>query len=211
MTPIRVILVDDHKHVHDAVQVALDQAEDIDLVAQGGTGEEAVILCQQYRPDVALLDIVMPGMDGLTALRRLKQTCPDVKILVLSSFQDDDSVRAMLREGAHGYTLKHSLATNLATAIRATYQGSTVLDAEVSHLLLQSAADTPIRLTDFGLTERELEVLRLMANGMNNNEVAEQLVISRSTVKFHITNIIEKMGVGTRAEAIVLAAKNNLV
>lgn len=208
MTPIRVILVDDHKHVHDAVQVALDQAEDIDLVAQGSTGEEAVILCQQYQPDVLLLDVVMPGMDGLTALRRLRQICPDVRILVLSSFQDDDSVRTMLREGAHGYTLKHSLATNLATAIRATHQGSTVLDAQVSQLLLGSSHPGQ---TDFGLTERELEVLRLMANGMTNNEVAEQLVISRSTVKFHITNIIEKMGIGTRAEAIVLAAKNGLV
>lgn len=208
--PIRVILIDDHKHIHDAVALALTQADDIHLVAQGSTGDEAMILCHQHQPDIVLMDVVMPGMDGVKATKRLKSEFPDVKILVLSSFQDDDTVHAMMREGASGYTLKHSLATNLINAIRATFMGSVVLDSEVSQGLLQPTP-APSSNTSFDLTERELEVLRLMATGLTNNEIAVKLFISRSTVKFHITNIEEKMGVTTRAEAIVLAAKNNLV
>lgn len=208
--PIRVILIDDHKHIHDAVALALTQADDIHLAAQGSTGDEAVILCRQHQPDIVLMDVVMPGMDGVTATKRLKSEFPNVKILVLSSFQDDDTVHAMMREGASGYTLKHSLAANLVNAIRATHMGSVVIDSEVSQGLLQPPSP-PAAGNSFDLTERELEVLRLMAHGLTNNEIAVKLFISRSTVKFHITNIEEKMGVTTRAEAIVLAAKNNLV
>jgi NarL family two-component system response regulator LiaR len=209
MSAIRVILIDDQSQVHFAVASVFDANEDLVLVAQASSGEEGIDLIADYQPDVVLMDVVMPGMSGIEATRIVHDTYPDVRILVLSSFQDDESVYAMLENGAAGYVLKGSITSDLANTIRAVHHGHAVFSQEVSQVLLQGseagAGD------DFGLTERELDVLVLMAQGLNNNEIAGELVISRSTVKFHIANVLEKMEVATRAEAIVLAAKNRLV
>ena len=151
----------------------------------------------------------MPIMDGLEATQKIRQDDPKIKILALSSFQDDASVHGMLERGAVGYILKSVLARDLVNIIRMIHAGNTVLSSAVAQVALQQAK--PKQNRDFGLTQRELEILRLMAKGQNNDAIAHQLVISRSTVKFHITNVVEKMGVKTRAEAIVLAARNNLI
>lgn len=207
---IRVLLADDQLRVHEAVILALRGADDIVLVGQAADGDEAVILCGQLLPDLVLMDVLMPGIGGIEATRRIRQRQPEVNILVLSAMQDDTTVRAMLEAGAVGYVLKDSLARDLAATIRATHAGNAVFSQRITDRLLQNSQPAPIS-QGFGLTERELEVLKLMAEGLNNGELAARLHISQSTVKFHITNILDKMGVATRPEAIVLAAKNNLV
>jgi len=205
--PIRVVLVDDHAQMHHIVRTILAATSDIRLVGQGANGQEAITLCEQFHPDIVLMDVVMPVMDGIEATGILKDRFPELKILVLSSFQDHESVYAMLRNGAVGYITKSSLAQDLAETIRTTFQGKMVFSSEVgAHLV------TPPQPTvDFHLTDRELEVLLLLAEGLTNQQSALKLSISQSTLKFHMTNIYQKLGVQTRSEALVLAAKNNLI
>jgi NarL family two-component system response regulator LiaR len=148
----------------------------------------------------------MSGMDGVTATRIIHEQFPTIRILVISSFQDHESVHEMLRNGASGYVTKGALASDLISAIRATHDGQAVFSPGVAAQLLN-----PVPAQQFNLTDRELEVLGLMAEGLNNGQIAQALTISRSTVKFHVSNIVHKMGVETRTEALVLAAKNNLV
>lgn len=207
--PIRVMLVDDHAHIHKIVSSLLAPVDDIVLVAQCSNGKEALMVCAGARPDIILMDVIMPIMDGIEATQRLRQEFPEIKILVLSAFQDDDSVHAMLARGAVGYILKTSLVQDLVNTIRTIYAGNTVLAAEVARMLL--GLPQPEAAHNFKLTARELEILRAMAEGLNNGEIAARFFISQSTVKFHIANLLQKMGVDTRSEAIVLAAKNNLV
>ena len=204
--PIRVVLVDDHAQIHGLVQSILGAAPDINLVGQGANGQDAVALCEQYLPDMVLMDVIMPVMDGIKATGILHERFPEIKILVLSSFQDHESVYAMLRNGAVGYLTKSSITQDLVETIRATYQGKMVFSSEVGALL-----SSPQPAVDFQLTDRELEVLVLLAEGLTNQQSAQKLSISQSTLKFHMTNIYQKLGVQTRSEALVLAAKNNLI
>jgi NarL family two-component system response regulator LiaR len=205
--PIRVVMVDDHSQMHKIVQATLAETSDIKLVGQGANGQEGIALCEQYKPDIALMDVVMPVMDGIEATKVLHDRLPEIKILVLSSFQDHESVYAMLRNGAAGYLTKSSLAQDLAETIRATFHGKMVFSSEVGVHLLSPAQPA----VDFHLTDRELEVLVLLAEGLTNQQTALKLSISQSTLKFHMTNIYQKLGVQTRSEALVLAAKNNLI
>ena len=205
--PIRVVLVDDHLQIHRIVQVILGATHDIKLVGQGANGQEGIALCEQYQPDIALMDVVMPVLDGIDATKVLHERLPTIKVLVLSSFQDHESVYAMLRNGAVGYLTKGSLAEDLAETIRATFQGKMVFSSEIgAHLI-----SPPQPSVNFHLTDRELEVLVLLAEGFTNQQSAQKLSISQSTLKFHMVNIFEKLGVQTRSEALVLAAKNNLI
>ena len=204
---IRVVLIDDHTQIHRTVDVLLRSVVDIKLVAQGANGKDALYLCEQYQPDVVLMDVIMPIMDGIQATKILSERFPAIKVLVLSSFQDHESVYSMLRNGAVGYLTKSTLSKDLVETIRATYQGKMVFSSEVGAHLVSK----PLPTIDFHLTDRELEVLVLMAEGLNMPEMAEKLVISPATVKFHINNICKKLGVRTRSEALVLAAKHNLV
>lgn len=205
--PIRVVLIDDHSQIHRIVQTILGAAPDIKLVGQGANGQEGVTLCEQYQPDIALMDVVMPIMDGIEATKVLHEHLPDIKVLVLSSFHDHESVYAMLRNGAVGYLTKSSLAEDLADTIRTTYQDKMVFSREVGARFFS----TPQPVVDFHLTDRELEVLVLLAEGLTNQQSALKLSISQSTLKFHMNNIYRKLGVQTRSEALVLAAKNNLI
>jgi len=205
--PIRVVLVDDHVQIHRIVQSILEATRDIMLVGQAANGQEGLTLCEQSEPDVVLMDVVMPVMDGIEATRILHEGFPQMKILVLSSFQDHESVHTMLNNGAFGYITKSSLADDLAETIRTTYQGKMVLSSEVGAQLLAQPAPT----VDYQLTDRELEVLVLLAEGLTNRQSALKLSISQSTLKFHMNNIYRKLGVQTRSEALVLAAKNNLI
>lgn len=206
-TPIRVVLVDDHAQMHRIVHAILGATADIILVGQGANGQEGIALCERYQPDVALMDVVMPVMGGIEATKVLHERFPAMKILVLSSFQDHESVYAMLRNGAVGYLTKSSLAQDLAETIRATVQGKMVFSSEVGAQLVAP----PRPSVNFHLTDRELEVLVLMAEGLNMPEMAAKLVVSPATAKFHVENICRKLGVRTRSEALVVAAKNNLV
>jgi NarL family two-component system response regulator LiaR len=205
--PIRIVLVDDHLQIHRTVQAILRATPDIRLVGQGANGREGIELCEHYRPDIVLMDVVMPVMDGIEATKALHELLPELKILVMSSFQDHESVHAMLQNGALGYITKGSLAEDLADTIRTTFQGKMVLSSEVGiHLV-----NPPVPVVDYHLTDRELEVLVLLAEGLTNRQSALKLSISQSTLKFHMNNIYRKLGVQTRSEALVLAAKNNLL
>jgi NarL family two-component system response regulator LiaR len=206
---IRVILIDDHRHVHQAVSIILEAVDDIELVGQGSNGQEAITLCQELQPDLVLMDVVMPIMDGVQATKLIYEQFPNTKTLVLSSFQDHESVHAMLKNGAAGYITKNALTHELIDTIRTTHQGQVVFSPEVVAQLL--SPDTPVTAPRFHLTDRELEVLVLMATGQTMSQIAQELFISQSTVKFHIANIQDKLGVSTRSEALIVAAKNNLV
>lgn len=204
---IRIILVDDHRRVHQAFAEMISFFDDIELLAHGSNGMEAIELCDQYHPDLVLMDVVMPIMDGVKATKHIHKKHPDIKIVALSSFRDSDTVRTMLENGATGYVFKDSSVDDLENTIRAAYEGQSILSPEI----MQSLLDTPQADNETNLSSREQEVLKLFASGMTNNEIATVLTISVSTVKFHVTNILEKFGVNTRAEALVIAAKNNLV
>jgi NarL family two-component system response regulator LiaR len=205
--PIRVVLVDDHLQMHRIVQTTIGATPDVKLVGQGANGQEGLDLCNQYHPDIVLMDVVMPVMDGIEATKVLHERFPNIKILVLSSFHDHESVYTMLRNGAVGYLTKDSLAQDLAETIRATFQGKMVFSSEIGAQLVSS----PHPAVNFHLTDRELEVLVLLAEGLTNQQSAQRLSISVSTLKFHMNNIYDKLGVQTRSEALVLAAKNNLI
>lgn len=207
VNPIRVVLVDDHIQMHEIVRATLGVTADIKLVGQGANGQEGITLCEQLQPDIVLMDVVMPVMGGIEATKILHERFPAVKILVLSSFLDHESVYAMLRNGAVGYLVKSSLAQDLAETIRSTVHGKMVFSSEVGAQLLSP----PQPAMDFHLTDRELEVLVQLAEGLTNQQSAHKLSISQSTLKFHMTNIFQKLGVQTRSEALVLAAKNNLI
>jgi DNA-binding NarL/FixJ family response regulator len=207
---IRVISVDDNRLVHEAVQTVVSTQRDIELVARAYSGEEAIRLADTHCPDVILMDVVMPGMGGPAATRIIQERHPSIQILVLSGYQDDENVHQMLQNGASAYILKHALLADLVNTVRAVLSGNTVLSAPITMKLLEGYS-AHRSSADFRLTSREIEVVRLMAEGLSLTEMARQLVISPSTVKFHISNILQKMNVTTRAEAIVLAAKSNLV
>lgn len=207
---IRVALVDDDKLIHEAVKIVLEQADDILFVGQVFRGSEAQEMVRLSRPDVVLMDVVMPMMKGDAVTRLLLSEWPNLKILVLSSYQDYDHVRSLMDAGAVGYVIKTAIADDLVNTIRLTAQGSTVMSSDVAQTLI-SGAMTPPATDPFGLTERELAVLNLLAKGMSNNQAALELSVSERTIRFHANNILEKMKVGTRSEALVLAAKHNLV
>jgi NarL family two-component system response regulator LiaR len=205
--PIRVVLIDDHMQIHQIVQATLSSTTGIKLVGQGANGEDALYLCEHNYPDIVLMDVVMPVMDGIQATKLLHERFPSVKVLILSSFHDHESVHTMLRNGAVGYLTKSTLAEDLVETIQATYQGKMVFSPDIVEQLVSQ----PQPAMDFRLTDRELEVLVLLAEGLTNQQSAQRLSISVSTLKFHMNNIYEKLGVQTRSEALVLAAKNNLI
>ena len=206
---IRVMLVDDHAVVRSGLSAFLMAFDDFELVAEAESGVEAIRRCSQTHPDVVLMDLMMPDMDGASATRAIRERFPDVQILVLTSFKEDELVQDALQAGAIGYLLKSVSAKELAEAIRAAYAGKPTLSPEAAQVLIRSA--TWPRKRDYDLTPRELEVLSLLVSGMNNNEIAEKLVVSRSTVKFHVSSILSKLNVSSRTEAVALAIQQKLV
>lgn len=206
---LRIMIVDDHRAVHRALAEMISFVPDLDLVAQASNGQEAVTLCREHIPDVVMMDVVMPIMDGVEATRQILQTNPGIKIIALSSFQDNDSVNAMLKNGASGYVLKNASVDELENIIRTVHQGKSVIDSQVMQQIMQVASD--VTDNDFGLSPRELEILKLISGGMSYAKVANHLTISMSTVKFHVSNILTKLNVETRNEAIMVAAKNNVI
>jgi NarL family two-component system response regulator LiaR len=207
--PIRVMLVDDHAVVRSGLAAFLLAFDDLELVGEARGGEEALLLCPRVKPDVVLMDLVMPGMDGATATRAIREKCPHVQVVALTSFREDELVQGALEAGAIGYLLKNVSADDLADAIRAADAGRPTLAPEATQALIHASRQPP--KLGFDLTDRERDVLTLLVEGLNNREIAERLVVSQSTVKFHVSNILSKLGASSRTEAVALAVQHKLV
>jgi NarL family two-component system response regulator LiaR len=207
--PIRVMIVDDHAVVRSGLATFLLAFDDLEPTAEAGSGEEAIRLCAERDLDVVLMDLVMPGMDGAAATHAIREKYPHIQVIALTSFKEDDLVQGVLQAGAISYLLKNVTAAALADAIRAAHAGRSTLAPEAAAALIHVA--TQPQEPDYALTSREQEVLDLMAQGLNNPEIAGKLVVSRSTIKFHVSSILSKLGVNGRTEAVALAMQKNLV
>jgi two-component system, NarL family, response regulator LiaR len=205
---IRILLVDDHAVVRSGLGAFLSVHPDLELVGEAENGEQAVVRAGLLHPDVILMDLMMPVMDGVTAIAAIKKKNPAIQIIALTSFQEDELVQNALKAGAVGYLMKNVSARELAAAIHTAKDGKLTLSPEAAQALVratQQAQQTEI------LTEREQDVLKLMVDGYNNAEIAENLVVSLSTVKYHVSNILMKLGVDNRVAAVTLAIHNKLV
>ncbi len=208
---IRVMLVDDHAVVRSGLSAFLWAFDDLELVGEAADGAEALALCERLQPDVILMDLVMPRMDGATATQAIRARYPHIQVVALTSFKEDELVQAVLKAGAIGYLLKNVSAEELAQAIRAAYAGRPTLAPEAAEALIHNTRNADRLPPGQALTEREREVLALMVEGLNNSEIAERLVVSRSTVKFHVSNILSKLQASSRTEAVAVALQKKLV
>jgi NarL family two-component system response regulator LiaR len=183
--------------------------DDLELVGEAQGGLEALDLCNRLHPDVVLMDLMMPGMDGAEATKTIREHHPDIQVIALTSFKEDDMVQRALQAGAIGYLLKNVSADELADAIRSAHAGKPTLAPEAQQALI--SATTRPRKIGYDLTEREREILALMTEGLSNPEIADRLIVSRSTVKFHVSNVLSKLNASSRTEAVSIALQNDLV
>ena len=207
--PIRVLIVDDHAMVRSGLKNFIYAYEWMAPVGEASNGAEALAFCTTYPVDVVLMDMVMPEMDGTEATRRIMALGKPIKIIVLTSFFEQDMVEQALKAGATSYLLKNVNAAELAQAIRAAYAGRSILAPEATQALINAARQKPGLGSD--LTERELQVLTLLVMGSSNSDIATQLNISMATVKYHLSNIFSKLGAKSRVEVVTIALKHNLV
>ena len=206
--PIRVMLVDDHDMVRRGLATFLLIFDDFKLVGEAENGLTAIKICAQVQPDVILMDMVMPEMDGASATRAIRKQFPQVQVIALTSFKEGDLIKNALEAGAIGYLLKDVSADELARAIRAARSGRATLSPEAAQVLVETANQPPAPGLD--LTEREREVLSLMIEGLNNTQIAGRLTVSPSTIKSHVSNVLSKLGVASRTEAVSLALRNHI-
>ncbi len=206
--PIRVLIVDDHAMVRVGLRLFIMSMEGIDLLGEATNGSEALTLCEELAPDVVLMDLVMPDMDGISAIRQLRAQNPEIRVLALSSFQEGERIRDALHAGAIGYLLKDIPADELAHAIRDAHAGRRSLAPEAARALVDATIDAQ---PEYGLSARQLEVLALLVEGKSNAEIAQALTITLATARFHVSTILSKMDAANRAEAAALAVKHNLV
>ena len=207
--PIRVMLVDDHAMVRRGLAAFLKVFDDLQLAGEAESGEVAIQLCAEVLPDVILMDMVMPDMDGAATTRAIRQQFPQVQVIALTSYKEGDLVKNALKAGAIGYLLKDVSADDLAGAIRAAHSGRATLSPQAAQALVETTNQPPLPGLD--LTEREREVLALMVEGLNNTQIAGKLVVSPSTIKSHVSNILSKLGVVSRTEAVTLALRSHLI
>jgi NarL family two-component system response regulator LiaR len=207
--PIRVLIVDDHAMVRTGLATFMEVLDDLDLVGQAADGREAVALCGRLQPDVVLMDLRMPEVDGVTATRIIRERWPETQVLALTSFQEQDLVRAALQAGAVGYLLKNVSMDDLSEAVRAAHAGRSTLAPEAIQALIHEPSAEPALGDD--LTPREREVLALLVQGLSNPEISERLVISLGTTRSHVGKILAKLDVSNRSEAIAVAIRSKLV
>ena len=206
--PIRVLIADDHDLVRSGLRFFLLAFDDLELVGEASSGEMAIQLCAQIQPEVVLMDLMMPGMNGVEAIQVIHERWPFVQIIALTNFKEPHLVQGALQAGTTSYLLKNVTAIELAYAIRAAYHGESTLAPEATQVLIK-ATQSP--RPSYNLTPREREILTLIVDGLSNGEIAERLVIGLSTVKFHVSSIFSKLGVSSRAEAIALVWQHRLV
>jgi DNA-binding NarL/FixJ family response regulator len=211
MKKIRVLLADDHDLVREGTRGLLDREEDLQVIAEAGDGEEAVRLTLEHRPDVALVDIAMPVLNGIEATKRIKELSPTTAVLILTAYDDDQYVFALLEAGAAGYLLKNVRGRDLVAAVRSVHAGESVLHPVIARKVINRFARPHSQSSEQEdvepLTPRELEVLRLAAKGMSNKDIAGSLYLSNRTIQAHLSTIFSKMGVGSRTEAVVQALR----
>ncbi len=210
-TVIRVLFVDDHEMVRIGVSAFLSTQADIEVVAEAENGKKAVELALEMRPDIILMDLVMDEMDGIEATKQIVEAWPEAKILIVTSFIDDDKVYPALEAGATSYILKTSKASVIANAIRDTYNGESVFEAEVTSKVLTKMRKKRDLALHESLTTREMEILLLIAQGKTNQEIADELFIALKTTKVHVSNILSKLEVQDRTQAAIYAYKNSLI
>jgi DNA-binding NarL/FixJ family response regulator len=216
---IRVLIVDDHAVVRQGLRMFIDMQKDMEVVGEGTNGIEAVELATRLNPDVILLDLIMPQMDGVEATRRILESTPHSRVLILTSFGEDDKVFPAIRAGAQGYLLKDIQPNELVKAVRETFQGKTQLHPDIAHRLMTAVSGSappqdekqalPLEELQI-LTEREREVLDWIAHGLSNREIAEKMVISEKTVKTHVSNLLDKLDLEDRTQAAIWALKHGL-
>ncbi len=207
--PIRVMLADDHTMVRKGLATFLKVFDDLELAGEADGGQAAIKLCGEVLPDVVLMDMVMPDVDGAAATRIIRQMYPQVQVIALTSFKEGELIKKALESGAIAYLLKDVSADDLARAIRAAYAGRSTLSPEAAQALVQVASQPPVPGLD--LTEREREVLALMVEGLNNTQIAGRLTVSPSTIKSHVSNVLSKLGVASRTEAVTLALRSRII
>ncbi len=206
---IKVLLVDDHTVVRSGLGAVLAVSDDLKLIGEAADGEEAVRFCEHNQPDVILMDLLMPKMDGVAATKIIKERWPKTQIIILTSFKEKEYVEGALKAGAVSYLLKNVSADELISAVRKAHTGQSSLSPEAAQVLIQKMNEPAQPGQD--MTEREREILALMVEGLSNNAIAERLFVSQSTVKFHVSNVLSKLGVNSRTEAVALAVKHHLV
>lgn len=203
---IRVASVDDHDIMRGGIRFVLMAFDDLEMVGDARRGEDAVKMCQDLQPDVVLVDMKMQGLDGIETTTAIKIACPDVQVLILTSFHDADLVRRAMKAGAVGYLLKDADKEELAVAIRAAHAGQTTISSEATRALVDAPSDQAI-----DLTEREREVLALLVKGMSNKEIAKQLHRSPFTVRHHVSQLLKRLGAANRAEVAAIAVQRGLI
>lgn len=208
---IKVVFVDDHEMVRIGVTAYLSAQPDIEVVGEADNGARGVELALQLRPDIILMDLVMKEMDGIEATRRIVEAWPEAKVIIVTSFLDDEKVYPALEAGATSYMLKTSKASEIANAVRATYAGQTILEPEVTGKMMTKMRQKKVDLPHEQLTEREMEILLLLAEGKTNQEIADEVFIALKTVKVHVSNILGKLEVHDRTQAVIYAFKHGLV
>jgi NarL family two-component system response regulator LiaR len=211
----RILIADDHPLLREALCQVLSKEQDMEVVGKAGDGEEVVTMASQLKPDVVIMDIIMPKFDGIEASKRIKSTAPNIAILILTAYDDDNYVLGLLEAGAAGYLLKSARGQDLVEAVRAIRAGESVLHPKIiekllKRAMLKSAGIVKPRTNEL-LSEREKEMLKLLATGMGNKEIARKLCLSLRTVKAHMSNIFTKMNVASRSEALVEALRSGLI